>query len=169
MTYDYHGPWSNQTGPLASLFDPKTNVSTIYGLYSWIWAGLDPRKITMGLPLYGRTWELKDPNVHGFGAPAIGVGPGNGAMAYFQVAEFNRQTGATEVHDVDTVSVYSYSGSSWISYDDSLTIISKIGFAKVFGLRGYFFWAAGFDGDGTISRQGEYLFSIYLFIGKVQI
>ncbi|KAI9125740.1 hypothetical protein K1719_003158 [Acacia pycnantha] len=155
MFYDYHGSWRNDTGPLASLFDPKSDVSTKYGLNSWVQAGLYPNKITMGVPLYGRTWELKDPNVHGFGAPAVGVGPGNGALAYFQVASFNRRTGATVVHDVDTVSVYSYSGTSWISYDDARTVTTKIGFAQAFGLRGYFFWAAGFDGDGKISRQAS--------------
>ncbi|XP_028760745.1 class V chitinase CHIT5b-like [Neltuma alba] len=155
MSYDYNGAWSNKTGPLASLFNPRSNVNTVYGLRSWIRAGLSPRKITMGIPLYGRTWELKDPNLHGIGAPAVGKGPGNGAMAYFQVEEFNRRTGARVVHDVDTVSVYSYSGTSWISYDNALTVTAKVGAAQAFGLRGYFFWAAGFDGDGKISTQAS--------------
>lgn len=157
MSYDYHGSWNNDTGAIASLFDPNKNVNTVYGLQSWIWAGVNPQKIVMGLPLYGRTWELKDPNVHGFGAPSVGVGPGNGTIAFFQVEEFNSQTGATVVYDVDTVSVYSYSGTTWIGYDNPLTATAKIGFAQALGLRGYFFWAAGFD-NWKISKQGNYLF-----------
>lgn len=162
MSYDYHGSWSNNTGAIASLFDPNSNVNTVYGLKSWIRAGVKPKKIAMGFALYGRTWELKDPNVHGIGAPAVGAGPGNGAMALFQVEEFNRQTGASVAYDVDTVSVYSYSGTSWIGYDDALTVTAKIGFAQTLGLRGYFFWAAGFDND-KISSTGNYFVHSFLF------
>ncbi|KAK7329976.1 hypothetical protein VNO77_24159 [Canavalia gladiata] len=155
MSYDLHGSWSNYTGAPAGLFDPKSNVSVAYGLQSWIRSGVFPQKVVMGLPLYGRTWQLRDPSVHGIGAPAVGSGPGsNGAMAFFQVLDFNNQTGANVVHDVETASVYSYSGSSWVGYDDPFTVAVKIGFAQALSLRGYFFWAAGLDtSDWIISTQ----------------
>ena len=155
MCYDYHGSWNNYTGALASLFDPSSNINTIYGLQSWLRAGVYPEKLLMGLPLYGRTWELKDPKVNGIGAPAIGVGPGDdGALTFSQVEKFNSETGATVVYDVGTVSVYSYSGTTWIGYDDPLTVTTKIGFAQALGLPGYFFWAVPQDSDWKISRQG---------------
>ncbi|MFS7935288.1 putative chitinase [Helianthus anomalus] len=72
----------------------------------------------MGLPLYGRTWKLKNPSVHGIGAPAVGLGPGNeGAMLYSEVHEFNGQHNAKVVLDTQTVSYYSFAGTSWIGYD----------------------------------------------------
>ena len=111
----------------------------------------------MGIPLYAMTWQLRDPSVNGVRAPAVGPGPGlNGAMAYFQVEDFNNRTSANVVHDVETVSVYSYSGSSWVGYDDPLTVTVKVGFAQILSLRGYFFWAAGFDtSDWKVSTQGK--------------
>ncbi|KAL2587718.1 hypothetical protein GLYMA_13G155800v4 [Glycine max] len=155
MSYDLNGPWSNHTGPPAGLFDPKNNASVSYGLGSWIRGGVIPKKVVMGLPLYGRTWQLLEPNVHGIGAPASGPGPGsNGAMALFQVLEFNNETGANVVCDKETASVYSYSGSYWVGYDDPKTVAVKVGFAQALSLHGYFFWAAGLDtSDWKISTQ----------------
>ena len=155
MSYDLHGSWNNDTGAPAALFDPKGNVNVVFGLRSWIQAGMCPKKMVMGLPLYGKKWALLDPNVNGIGADAIGIQPESGGdMAFFQIEEFNSKTGATVVYDADTVSVYSYSGTSWVGYDDPLIVTAKIGFAQALGLGGHFFWAAGFDRDWKITEQG---------------
>ncbi|KAL5547638.1 hypothetical protein UlMin_002869 [Ulmus minor] len=154
MTYDYHGAWSNITGPNAALFDPTSDINSIRGLKSWINAGMPPSKIVMGLPLYGRTWKLKDPNSNRIGAEAVGPGPGDGAMTYSRVEKLIEDFGARVEYDVATVSVYVVLGSTWIGYDDGLTITTKIGFAQALGLRGYFFWALGYDRHWEISTQG---------------
>ncbi|KAJ4709641.1 putative Chitinase [Melia azedarach] len=160
MCFDYHGSWDNTTtGAHAALYDDKSNVSTSYGLKSWLLAGVPKTKLVMGLPLYGRSWKLKDPNIHGIGAPAVDVGPGvegdKGVLPFSQVEEFNRVNGATVVYDVDSVSTYSYAGSAWIGYDDPTSTTVKIGFAQALGLRGYFFWAISFDSDWKISTQAS--------------
>ncbi|KAJ7966243.1 chitinase-3-like protein 1 [Quillaja saponaria] len=158
MCFDYHGSWENFTGVNAALYDPKSNISTNYGIRSWIQAGVPPEKLVMGLPLYGRTWKLKDPNVNGIGAPAVGVGPGDGSsgtMDYYQILDFNNGTRATVVFDRLSVSYYSYVGDSWIGYDDVRSIQKKIRFARTWGLRGYFFWALGKDKDWTLSIQAS--------------
>ena len=157
MSYEFRGPRSNKTGAPAGTFDPKSNVSVVSGLLSWIQSGVVPEKLVMGMPLYGKTWKLRDPNVHGIGAPSVGSGPGaDGLMAYFQVLDFNRETSAKVEYDVDTASVYSYSGSTWIGYDNPFTVSIKVGIAQALKLRGYFFWVAGLDtSDWKIATQGK--------------
>uniref|UniRef100_A0A2P2JMW1 Uncharacterized protein MANES_14G141000 n=1 Tax=Rhizophora mucronata TaxID=61149 RepID=A0A2P2JMW1_RHIMU len=157
MCYDYHGGWNpTATGAHAALYDPASNISTSYGLMSWIRAGLPPRMVVMGLPLYGRSWLLKDPNVHGIGAPAVATGPyGDGVMTFNQVEEFNRENSATVVFDMETVSTYSYAGLTWVGYDDTESTTIKLRFAKALGLRGYFFWALSYDSEWKISRQAS--------------
>ncbi|KAG6676618.1 hypothetical protein I3842_15G160800 [Carya illinoinensis] len=157
MCYDYHGSWDTSvTGAHAALFDPKTNLSSVYGIKSWLKAGVPGNKLVMGLPLYGKTWKLKDPKLHEVGSPAVGVGPGDdGVLTYVQVVEFNRRTKATVAHDVDTVSAYSYTGTSWVGYDDALSTTAKVLFAQALGLRGYFFWALGYDNDWTVTGQAS--------------
>ncbi|KAK6274026.1 hypothetical protein POUND7_011109 [Theobroma cacao] len=157
MCFDYHGGWNtSKTGAHAALYDPNSNVSTSYGLRSWIKAGVPRSKMVMGLPLYGRTWQLKDPNSHGIGSAAVAVGPGDsGVLTFVQVEEFNKKNGAKVIHDRETVSTYSYVGSTWIGYDDALSTTLKIGFAQALGIRGYFFWALSYDNEWKISRQAS--------------
>ncbi|PIA43600.1 hypothetical protein AQUCO_01900180v1 [Aquilegia coerulea] len=157
MTYDYHGGWNtSSTGAHAALFDINSKLSTSYGLQSWTKAGLSRNMLVMGLPLYGRTWKLKNHQTHGVGAPAIAVGPGDqGQLSFSQVVDFNKQQHARVVFDVATVSTYSYAGDIWIGYDGPLSTTLKIGYAKAHGLRGYFFWAVNGDMDWKISKQAS--------------
>ncbi|KAF8369447.1 hypothetical protein HHK36_032537 [Tetracentron sinense] len=168
MCYDYHGTWdTTATGAHAALFDSKSNISTSYGVESWIKAGVPAKKVVMGLPLYGPTWKLEKPGLHGIGAPAVDVGPGEGTMTFSQVEDFNRENGATVVYDTATVSTYSYVGNSWIGYDDATSITVKIGFARAHGLSGYFFWAVNGDKDWMISRQGNNHLSMCMRSSKI--
>ncbi|KAJ0029967.1 hypothetical protein Pint_12484 [Pistacia integerrima] len=155
MCFDYHGSWENFTGIQAALYDPNSNISTSYGIGSWVQAGVPPEMLVMGLPLYGRTWKLKDPNVNGIGAPALGVGPGAGILTFNQIVDFNTANSSTVRFDDEKVGYYSYAGDSWIGYDDVESVKRKVRFAKSRGLGGYFFWALGQDKDWTISRQAS--------------
>ncbi|MFS7935279.1 putative chitinase [Helianthus anomalus] len=158
MCYDYHGPWTpDATGAPAALYDPNGGLSTSKGLQSWISAGIQRQKLVMGMPLYGWTWKLKNPSVNGIGAPAAGIGPGNeGAMLYSEVQQFNAQNNARVVYDTQTVSYYSYSGTSWIGYDDVNSVQRKVQYAKSLNIGGYFFWTAVGDQDWKISRLGTH-------------
>ncbi|XP_076928324.1 class V chitinase CHIT5a-like [Bidens hawaiensis] len=163
MCYDYHGSWDlSATGTLAALYDPNSNVSTSYGLQSWIKAKIHREKLVMGLPLYGATWQLKDPALYGIGAPAVNVGPGDdqGQMLYAEVKKFNAQNNATVVFDLPTVSYYSVAGTSWIGYDDVRSIKLKIEYAQSLKIGGYFFWAVNGDQEWKISRHASETWSI---------
>lgn len=164
MNYDYYGAWNTSfTGAQAALFDPRSNLSTRYGLGSWIRAGVPRSKLILGLPLYGRTWQLKDRSFHGVGAAAVGVGPGwngTGVLTYAEVVEFNKANKAKVVYDVETVSVYSLAGDYWVGYDDTRTVGVKIGYARSLDLRGYFFWAVNGDHKWSISKTASKLWSV---------
>lgn len=168
MNYDYHGAWDpSATGAHAALFDPKSNISTSYGLGSWIRVGVPRSKLIMGLPLYGRTWLLKDPRSYGIGAAAIDVGPGpdrTGVLTFAEVVEFNRERKAKVVHDLETVSVYSVADGYWVGYDDSTSVTVKIGYARGVGIRGYFFWAVNGDYKWRISKRGIYYSFFFLHL-----
>lgn len=157
MCFDYHGSWNtSQTGAPAALYDPTSKISTSYGIESWIAAGVPAEKLVMGMPLYGRSWELKDTSENGIGAPAVAVGPGEqGVMVYSGIVEFNTNNNATVVYDARVVSAYSYAGTSWIGYDDPRSVAAKVEFAKARKLGGYFFWALGYDDKcWSVSNSG---------------
>uniref|UniRef100_A0A1D1Z6E7 Acidic mammalian chitinase n=1 Tax=Anthurium amnicola TaxID=1678845 RepID=A0A1D1Z6E7_9ARAE len=157
MCYDYRGDWdTSATGAHAALYDPGSNVSTSYGVGSWVGAGMPAEKLVMGVPLYGKSWRLKDPAEHGVGAPAVGTGPGrSGVLTYAEVVKLNARVGATEVYDEATVSEYSYSGTDWVGYDGVRSVTEKMAYARRRGLGGYFFWALGYDKDWEISSAAS--------------
>ncbi|KZV27415.1 acidic mammalian chitinase-like [Dorcoceras hygrometricum] len=156
MCYDYHGSWdTSATGAPALLYDNTSKVSTSHGISQWKLDGVPPKKIVMGMPAYGRTWQLEDPNRHGIGDPAVNVGPGGGVMIFSDIVEFNSANNATVVFDNATVSTYSYTGTSWIGYDDTVSVEYKVKFAKAQGLGGYFFWALGSDSNWTLARTAS--------------
>lgn len=164
MCYDYRGSWDlSATGSPALLYDSNSNVSTSYGLQAWIEAKIQREKLVMGLPLYGRTWQLKDPTLYGIGAPAVDVGPGDeGQMPYVEVEKFNAQNSAKVVFDLSTVSTYSVAGTSWIGYDDVRSVALKVAYARTQKLGGYFFWAVNGDQDWKISIEG--INSVFLML-----
>lgn len=155
MCFDYRGGWDTSvTGSPALLYDATSNVSTRYGVRTWKENGVPLKKIVMGMPVYGRTWQLKDSNQHGIGAPAVATGPGGGMMPYSAIVSFNSEHNATIVYDQATVSTYSYAGINWIGFDDTTSIKNKVQFAKAEGLGGYFFWALGQDNNWDLAKAG---------------
>lgn len=154
MCYDYRGSWDTSvTGEHALLYDKASNINTSYGISSWIKAGVSPEKLVMGLPLHGRTWQLKSSSDNGIGAPAVGTGPGSdGIMFYTDIEDFNVAKDATVVFDAQTVSTYSHAGADWIGYDGPQSTEKKVEFARAQGLGGYLFWALGYDKNWTLSK-----------------
>lgn len=169
MCFDYHGNWDTSvTGEHALLYDKTSNVSTSYGISSWIAAGVPPEMIVMGLPLYGRSWALKYPDQNWIGAPAVGVGPGtNGVMTYDEILSFNEAYEATVVYDEESASTYSSAGTAWIGYDGLRSTEVKVDFARANRLGGYFFWALGYDTNWTLPRagKGNIHFLMHLILG----
>ena len=56
-----------------------------------------------------------------------------------EVEKFKNDTHATMTHDMNIISVYFHSRTTWISYDDPIIVTNKIKFALELGLHGYFF------------------------------
>ena len=86
MTYDFHGGWDNYTAHNAPLypFPGSTGIeqqfTTQWAVDYWISLGADPKKIVLGIPLYGRTFTLKYRGNNGLGAPVVGKGGSPGPI-----------------------------------------------------------------------------------------
>lgn len=62
-----------------------------FSLHYWLEKGASPKKIIMGMPLYGQSFTLSDPKNHGLNAKAPGPGQAGeytraaGFLAYYEV------------------------------------------------------------------------------------
>src|SRR5699024_9626978 len=73
MTYDFHGAWERVTGFNAPLAPLNDSLTVSYAINYWLKLGVDPGKVIMGIPLYGRTFTLAG-SANGIGAPTVGNG-----------------------------------------------------------------------------------------------
>lgn len=158
MSYDFYGPnWSpNFTAPPAGLFNATASqVNGAAGIRDWIGAGFPARKIVLGLPFYGYAWRLVNANERGLFAPAAGAAVSkNGDLGYNKIRSFISSNKAPSVFNATVVTDYCYSGTTWIGYDDVLSVANKVGYAKERGLLGYFAWQVAADYNWTLSQAG---------------
>jgi chitinase len=127
MAYDYSGNWSSFASNQANLFSSEINPTstpfdTEKAINYYISQNISTSKIVLGMPLYGRSFELTE----GLGLPFDGVGPGSWeAGAYdFKVLPLD---GALEYYDNITESSFSYDGikKELISYDNIASVEKK--------------------------------------------
>ena len=165
MGYDFYAPdWSTVTGPPGALYNPGSSVSADSGIRAWLQAGFPANKIVLGFPFIGYGWTLSNPNNHGYFAPTTGAAfPDNGALTYRQIREFIVDNSAITVFNSTVVNDYCYSGRTWIGYDDSQSITTKVRYIKLNGLRGYFAWHIGGDDNMGLSRTGLNLSNFWTF------
>lgn len=157
MAYDFSAPARSEvTRSHAALYDPASQLSGSYGVGAWIQAGVPAKKLVLGFPFYGYSWKLVNAQNHGLYAPANGpTGSGDGSIGYNQIKTFITQNSATSVYNSTMVTDYAYSGTTWIGFDDTQTISTKVAYAKEKGLLGYFAWHVGADNNWALSQQAS--------------
>ncbi|XP_038973181.1 class V chitinase-like [Phoenix dactylifera] len=161
LCFGYHKN-SDLTALDAPLYDKASHFSTSYGITSWLVAGIPACKLVMGVPLYGRSWILKNKMKNELGAPVVAMGPRQkvsnqtGLMAYSEIKETLKDPNIVFVYDNQTVSAYFHSGDLWVSFDSIEVVEVKIEFALQKRLLGYFLWPISFDDSNyTVSKQAS--------------
>ncbi|CAL5027981.1 unnamed protein product [Urochloa decumbens] len=151
----------------APLYDAATHFSASYGVVSWVDAGMPPAKVAMGVPLYGRSWFLRNKANAAVGAPAVAAGPkqrGSNATGVMSYAEVQRLAGAgdgrrravTVAYDSASVASYMSVGDVWVAFDGAAVVAEKLAFAALRELRGYFLWPVNYDDANlTVSRTAS--------------
>ncbi|CAE6187065.1 unnamed protein product [Arabidopsis arenosa] len=159
MAYDFYGPgWSPVTGPPAALYDPSNPAgrSGDSGLSQWLEAKLPAKKAVLGFSYSGWAWTLEDAENNGYDAATDGaaISP-DGSITYEKIRNYIVDNGAATFHDPAVVGFYCYFGTTWIGYDDNQSIVSKVRYAKLKGLLGYFSWHVGADYNCGLSRAAS--------------
>ncbi|OXA57388.1 putative chitinase 3 [Folsomia candida] len=155
MTYDMHGGWDGVTGHNSPFRGASPN--TVDTITYWLQNGATAAKLVVGVPLYGRSFTLSNPNNNGVGAPASNGAPGEytgeaGFLAYFELC----MNLAPFTH-VPQVGPYGFRGTQWASFDNTQIIGDKTGFIMQQGLAGAMVWAIDLDDfNGGFCGAGEY-------------
>ncbi|MFE2510814.1 glycosyl hydrolase family 18 protein [Streptomyces naganishii] len=163
--YDFHGSGSDnswepkRTGDASNLYtdaqDPYPfHFSIENAVKAYLGAGVNPRKLVVGFPFYGRGWQqVTDGGAGGEWQDANGAAPGQfdteaGVRGYANlITSFPNMT---VHHDDQSVSTFGYTGPNgqWWSFDDAWSIGKKTAWIKSKGLLGGFVWEMSGDTPG---------------------
>ncbi|GJF32049.1 chitinase [Kitasatospora sp. NE20-6] len=166
--YDFHGAGSdnswepNRAGHQANLYadtqDPYGfHFSVDAAVQAYLDAGVNPRKLTIGFPFYGRGWQaVTDGGASGEWQAAGGAAPGQfaeeaGTRGYANLLA--SVPNLTVHHDTQSVSTYAYTGAGgqWWTFDDPWSIGRKTEYLKSRGLLGAMIWEmSGDTPSGTL-------------------
>lgn len=167
MAYDFHGGWDTKTAhnaPLHSLPD-ATGIDkqfvVDYAVDYWIKKGMDPHKIILGIPLYGRTFTLAG-SENGIGAPVTGAG-GNageltktiGMLGYNEICAMIKNGWDLKRNDIQKIP-YAVHANQWIGYDDEQSVADKVNYAISKKLGGGMVWSVDTDDFSGHCGKGKY-------------
>ncbi|OTB08812.1 glycoside hydrolase family 18 protein [Hypoxylon sp. CI-4A] len=164
MAYDYSGSWDTVSGHQSNVFaydddddddEPSATVrtSTDEAVRHYEARGVHPRKILVGVPTYGRSFE----GTSGLGRSYTGVG-----VWYYRDLP---RPGADVVYDDVAKATYSYDAAAGelVSYDDVRSAAYKAEYLARRRLGGAFFWEASGDRAGaqslvnTVSKRLDWI------------
>ncbi|KAF5280513.1 hypothetical protein FQA39_LY18035, partial [Lamprigera yunnana] len=141
MTYDFHGQWERTVG----------HNSPLFPLEKWVKQGAPKEKLMIGMPTYGRSFELVNTSQFDIGAPALSGGkPGQftseaGFMSYYEICDFLQTENTTLVWDNEQQVPFAYRNDQWVGFDDERSLKTKIAWLKEEGFGGIMIWSIDMD------------------------
>ena len=150
MAYDMSGPWAEVAAhhaPIAfSPNDPQRIWRSVsHAMQYWATTQKIPkRKLVMGIPLYGRSYPIRQPHESLKGLPAEDFG----APPYNEIVKME-EAGWMLNRDPDAQAPWLVSpqgeAEGLVAFDDPESARAKGKWARDNGYRGIFFWAIGQD------------------------
>ena len=145
MTYDFYNGLHAVTGHHANLYPSSLNTSRVSDVLNSVKlheeAGVPLKKLTIGIPFYGRKWEgVKDDENNGLYQEAESVGD---IIFYRQIVENCLQNESYKrFWDESARAPYLWNNESkiFISYEDAESIKHKVEYLKKKGVSGMMFW-----------------------------
>jgi len=173
LTYDYHSahePAVNHHAPLFrpdewSEFDFRKDLNIDATIKFYVQNGASRDKLVLGIPTYGRSFTLANPDAHEIDSPATAAGEAGpdtkeaGYLAYYEICDKIIDDGWEMVTRYPGVmGPYAHKGNQWVGFDDVDIAVEKAFYVADEELGGIMFWTI--DNDDFRGSCGETPFPI---------
>ncbi|CAG9785354.1 unnamed protein product [Diatraea saccharalis] len=167
MTYDFHSytkytPFTGFNSPLYPKHDEILYMATLninYTVQMYLTKGLHKDKIVVGVPTYGHSFTLVNPDNARVGSPASGYGSlgGTGFVNYPDICLFVANHSDVVIKEDEEAKVpYLYKGKEWVSYESPASVAAKADFIRDHDLRGAMIYSLNADDFiGICSEQSS--------------
>ncbi|KZW02897.1 hypothetical protein EXIGLDRAFT_636953 [Exidia glandulosa HHB12029] len=154
MAYDYAGSWSNYSADQANLYNGETTgFNTDQAIKYFLGEGATPGKISLGMPIYGRSFE----KTAGIYQPYDGIGTADQSGGSWEAGTWDYKAlprpGAKVIENTTSVASYSYDETlqELITYDTPNIIKMKTEYLVKNKLAGSMWWELSADKQGADS------------------
>jgi len=160
LTYDYHSahePAVNHHSPLYrpddwSEFDFRKELNIDATIKFYLKNGASRDKLVLGIPTYGRSYTLANPDAHEISSPATGPGEEgtgtkeDGYLAYYEICEKILEEGWDIVTPYPGImGPYAHKNNQWVGFDDVDIAVEKAFYVAEEELGGIMFWTIDND------------------------
>jgi len=118
---------------------------------TWVKLGAEKSKLVIGMPTYGRSFQLANPSNHSLNVATKGGGTAGvytkegGFLAYYEICEILQSGGALYVWDAEMKVPYLVAEDQWVGFDDERAIRNKMNWVKTEGYAGAMVWSIDMD------------------------
>jgi len=159
MSYDFHGTWESTTGHQSAFTRDSVGYDIKTAVQAYLNAGVAPRKIVLGAPLYTRAWSgVADGGDGGYAEPASGAAPGSFEAGNYDykdlLAKVQDPTAGWKLYWDDRAQasyVYNARDKIFSAFETPTSIAQKAQWADDLGLGGMMFWEVSNDVDSSES------------------
>ncbi|XP_052890684.1 endochitinase-like, partial [Anopheles moucheti] len=176
--YDLRGYWTGRVDSHSVLRRRSHDHDYFYtfniqrGVASWQSKGCRPEQMVLGLPMYARTYTLKNSTNTEPGSQASGpgeIGPitkDPGLLGYFELCEMLQKNNWTAGWDKMGEAPYVYRGDQWVSYESRTSLSEKSSWIQSMGLGGVYAYTLDLDDyRGNCGEAYPLLRSIHRALG----
>ncbi|MDF2632706.1 MAG: hypothetical protein K0Q85_1302 [Caproiciproducens sp.] len=149
MAYDMNGPWDQYTGFNAPLYpsDAGNRISVSQGIKNYLNAGASPKKLVLGMPFYGYSYEVSGVSNSGLNSTFTAAKSVGYDMV---VSKFLNNSAYSTYYDNASMVPYLFGNNTFVTYENSKSIAQKAKLAKEYGLAGVGAWELAFDKSGIL-------------------
>ncbi len=154
MTYDIHGTWDGYTDLNAPLYapsewSPQYKWSADQAVKLWTASGFPAAKLVLGVPFYGYLYS----NVSGGGTGLYKSFSGGASISYDKIlSTYLTNSSYTKYLHADAKVPWLFSGSTFICYDDELSVKEKAAYIMQNNLAGASIWELSQNRGGQLLR-----------------
>jgi chitinase len=147
MTYDLHGTWDSYTDFNAPLFantdsSPQYKWSVDQSVKAWLNAGYPSSKLVLGVPFYGYVYKAVTNQNNGL----YQTYSGGQSISYATIAaNYLNTPGYVRYFHSQSMVPWLFNGSTFISYDDEISMANKAQYMETNGLGGIAIWELSQD------------------------
>ena len=186
MAYDFHFTGSKEDGSIAPLDAPENEPSIKTTVAKYLKDGLEPSKILLGLPYYGRAWTSRNAKMNDKDAAY------DNSYKYRTIMNLYEEKYNVKYDELSQSAYFLFKNENGryhkIWFEDSTTLYKKYQWAKKMKLGGTAIWTLGYDNgrkelwenlDRTLSRDSSVFnqvlvetnasFNIAAFINEYQV